>query len=205
MIRPESARIAELAGRFDDAVRLLPESAYVRGVWYQVAVIEANRARVFWHAGREDDARAAYTAMDAALLATRDAPLAVRGALNALSEVGPLLADARLSTLALAVLPPFPGFSLSGSCPRLRGDWLAAAERFEEAEQCYHQGLEVCQRERAPVEEGRCWLGLAALAERAGDHAQAVEHLDRAARLFGAHGAKLYLDQVLAKKGMLGA
>ena len=32
-----------------------------------------------------------------------------------------------------------------------------------------------------------------------------MEHLDRAGELFSQHGAKLYLDQVLAKKEILKA
>jgi hypothetical protein len=32
-----------------------------------------------------------------------------------------------------------------------------------------------------------------------------MQHLDRAATLFSKHGAKLYLDQVLAKKQILKA
>ena len=45
--------------------------------------------------------------------------------------------------------------------------------------------------------------GLAEVAERRVEHEQALEHLDRAGELFSRHGAKLYLDQVLARKGIL--
>ena len=41
--------------------------------------------------------------------------------------------------------------------------------------------------------------------EHCGDHALAMEHLDRAGALFSEYGAKLYLDQVLAKKQILKA
>ena len=60
-------------------------------------------------------------------------------------------------------------------------------------------------RQRFPVEAGRCYQGLAEVAERRGDHALAMQHLDAAGELFSRHGAKLYLDQVLAKKEILKA
>jgi len=43
------------------------------------------------------------------------------------------------------------------------------------------------------------------VAERRGDHALAMQNLDAAGELFNRHGAKLYLDQVLAKKQILKA
>ena len=52
---------------------------------------------------------------------------------------------------------------------------------------------------------GRCLQGLAEVAERRGQHAEAMEHLDRAGELFSRHGAKLYLNRVLAKKEILKA
>ncbi len=42
-------------------------------------------------------------------------------------------------------------------------------------------------------------------AARRGEQQQAMEHLDRAGELFSRYGAKLYLDQVLAKKQILKA
>ncbi len=42
--------------------------------------------------------------------------------------------------------------------------------------------------------------GLADVAERRGDRGEALRCLDRAAALFRQHGAKLYLDRVIAKK-----
>jgi ATP/maltotriose-dependent transcriptional regulator MalT len=77
-----------------------------------------------------------------------------------------------------------------------RGD-LDAAERDLRA------GFDWCEREGCPVELGRCLHGLAEVAERRGEREQAMEYLDRAGELFSRHGAKLYLDQVLAKKEIL--
>jgi hypothetical protein len=43
------------------------------------------------------------------------------------------------------------------------------------------------------------------VAERRGDLEAAREHLNAAGALFSQHGAKLYLDQVIAKKELLKA
>jgi tetratricopeptide (TPR) repeat protein len=89
----------------------------------------------------------------------------------------------------------------------LRG-WLALRfDQLDEAEQHFNTGLEWASRPdvRFGIDAGRCLQGLAEVAERRGDHAQAMPHLDRAATLFSQHNAKLYLDQVLAKKQILKA
>ena len=89
--------------------------------------------------------------------------------------------------------------------PRMYGELALAAGDFELAESSLTEGLDWCIRERCPIEEGRCRQALAELAEKRGDHATATEHLDRAAELFQRYGAKLFLDQVLAKKEVLKA
>ena len=93
-----------------------------------------------------------------------------------------------------------------GTLDHLRGRLALRLDRpFNEAEQHFRTGLEWCERERCPVEAGRNLQGLAEVAERRGDHRAAMHHLDAAGALFAKHGAKLYLDQVLAKKLLLGA
>ena len=89
------------------------------------------------------------------------------------------------------------------SVRRNAGMVFAHRGRIDEAEQQFQTGLEWCQRERCPVEAGRCLQGLADVAERRGNTAEALQHLDRAGELFQQHGAKLYLDQVIAKKVQL--
>ena len=77
----------------------------------------------------------------------------------------------------------------------------------EAAARHYRDGLEWARRldVRFGLVEGRCLQGLADVAEARGDHALALEHLDGAAAKFAEYGAKLYLDQVLAKKEFLKA
>ena len=92
-------------------------------------------------------------------------------------------------------------------------DWLrgALALRFgdlDAAEQHFRTGLEWASRPdvRFIVDQGRCLQGLAEVAEHRGDLEAARAHLDAAGALFAEHGgAKLYLDQVLAKKQVLRA
>ena len=57
---------------------------------------------------------------------------------------------------------------------------------------------------RFVIDQGRCLQGLAEVAERRGDIEAARAHLDAAGALFAKHGAKLYLDQVIAKKQICG-
>ena len=87
----------------------------------------------------------------------------------------------------------------------LNGSLALRLDLVDEAEAHYHSGIEWGERERCPVEAGRCLQGLADVADRRGDHALASQHHDAAAELFIEHGAKLYLDQVLAKKEILKA
>ena len=106
---------------------------------------------------------------------------------------------------ALAQIPQArcAGMALPSSADRVRGVMALSLGLLEEAEQWMARGLEWCERERCPVEAGRCLQGLAEVAERRGEREQALEYLDRAGELFSRHGAKLYLEQVLTKKAEL--
>ena len=68
-----------------------------------------------------------------------------------------------------------------------------------------NRAVESCTQQGCPIELGRNLQGFAAIAERRGNADEARGHLDRAGDLFSRHGAKLYLDQVIAKKEILKA
>jgi len=100
-------------------------------------------------------------------------------------------------------LSPFSGESADA----LRGLLALRLGDTDAAERHYRDGLEWAQRPdvRFGLVEGRCLQGLADVAEARGDHTLALEHLDAAGAKFAEYGAKLYLDQVLAKKEFLKA
>ncbi|MEZ4503081.1 MAG: protein kinase [Dehalococcoidia bacterium] len=101
---------------------------------------------------------------------------------------------------------PIAGFRMHmGGLDRARGDLALGLQLDDEATRWFETGLAFASEHRLDIEAGRCHLGLAEVAERRGDHALAMQHLDAAGELFSRHGAKLYLDQVLAKKEILKA
>ena len=79
----------------------------------------------------------------------------------------------------------------------LRGR-MADALGPAEAEDHYRAGIAWAQQEGAPVEEGRCHLGLARLLARRGESSLARRHVDHAIPLFEAQGVRVYLDQAVA-------
>ena len=120
-------------------------------------------------------------------------------------------ADADMLRSVEAYLAAYPAMRYwapyGGGPDQLRGRIALKFDRVDEAEVHFRTGLEWTQRPevRLVIEEGRCYQGLAEVAERRGDHALALQHLEAAGALFARSGAKLYLDQVLAKKEILRA
>lgn len=87
----------------------------------------------------------------------------------------------------------------------LRGAMALHLDRIDRAHYWFERGLEWATKWGAEVLMGRTHFGLAQVAERRGDHALAMQHIDAAGELFARHGAKLYLDQVIARKEILKA
>ena len=87
----------------------------------------------------------------------------------------------------------------------VRGALALRLDRLDEAEQHYRTGLEWTERERCPVEQGRCLEGLAEVASRRGQNAEAEQFFDRAAALFEQHGAVFYLRRLQARRADLTA
>lgn len=111
--------------------------------------------------------------------------------------------------LALSMLTPLTPIRYVPAAARgldhIRSALALRLGRIDDAKSWYRTGLEWAERERAPIEQGRCLQGLAEVVEQRGNHSQAVGHLGRIAALFQKFGANLYLRQVLAKKDILKA
>ncbi len=203
---------AEMAGDLDAAVALLPDPAAAGGNPDQLALIHGMRARVFANAGQHDRARQELGDLRAAWDADDNTALHEGVALNSfgLGALDDALTHIADNTLLRAVDayrlgdPVAPQMNYQGffgrTMQRIYGDVALHLDRLEDAETLYRADLAWCERERCPVEAGRCLQGLADVAERRGDRAEALQLLDRAAALFQQHGAKLYLDRVITKK-----
>ena len=202
---------AEMAGEIERAVALLPDPAVAGGNATFTSHIHAIRARVLLNAGQEAQARDEFQRMREMAQLTPGADVldgvAIHPPVNGfLGEALPVLADEsyQRATEASAKRDVYREFIFSpftlDSIPRLNGEILLIRGRIDDAEQQFTRGLEACERERCPVEAGRCLQGLAEVAERRGNTSEALQLLDRAAALFQEHGAKLYLNRVIAKK-----
>jgi eukaryotic-like serine/threonine-protein kinase len=198
---------ALVTGDFEAAVALLPDEALAPRIPLQQAYLNAVRARLLWNTGHLAEARAAFARVAELIPQIPEAEIIDGIPLHA--SVVSFLDDALLPLAGEEWVRRVPFLSLISSPfnatagishGRLlaevflnQGNTLAAERTFQEA-------LAWCERERCPVEAGRNLQGLAEVAARRGDVTAALDDLDRAAALFQRHGARLYLDQVIAKK-----
>ncbi|MDP9181010.1 MAG: hypothetical protein M3O21_04740, partial [Chloroflexota bacterium] len=193
---------AEVEGDHERALNLLPDPAVAGGFPMYLSQILAGRARVLFNAGRIEEARHEFTRMREAVQGN------VRGGLGYLDEALPHLADDAFIEAAEknmrhyddAPTPSFYDPAPANCSARTFADITLHRGLVDDAEDLYRRSLAWCERERLPIEAGRCLQGLAEVAERRGERAEALQLLDRAAALFQQHGARLYLDRVIAKK-----
>ncbi|MEZ4503460.1 MAG: protein kinase [Dehalococcoidia bacterium] len=207
----QAARLEQL-GQAQDALQLVPPSE-VSGE-FSGAHVHGARARLLLNSGdREGAAREVdqWTqwlgrGLPDEVLAS---PMNSEIHFAEVDEALPALGAVEAVKQSLEMLRRWPMMRVGRTSGRgfdhIRGNLALRIDFVDEAEQHFRTGLEWCERERCPVEAGRCHQGLAEVAERRGDHALAMQHLDAAGELFSRHGAKLYLDQVLAKKEILKA
>jgi len=213
---------ALVSGHLESAERSLPDPSKAGGVPHVLTVIHAVRCGVLWQAGRHAEAGSDFRhALDAAEASGYPSLRAGAGLSPADVESthGPFMFEVAAAHFAEGaerealevIVRSQPGVTAArtmqwpASVQRVYGEWALVLGMDDDAERLFADALGWCERERCPIEAGRCNQGLAELAERRGDHALAMEHLDRAGELFSRHGAKLYLDQVLAKKQILKA
>jgi len=202
---------AEMSGDVGSALTLLPDPVAAGGNADQLTMIHGTRARVLANAGQHDRAQQELGALRAAWVAW-EAPLyegvAIDwGGLGALDETLTQIGDTTLLQAVDAyrradpLVPQTNYLSFTGrSMQRIYAGVALCLDQLEDAEKLFSAGLEWCERERCPIEAGRCLHGLAEVAERRGNAAEALSLFDRAAVLFRQHGAKLYLDRVIAAK-----
>ena len=194
------ARRAGLLGDGDEALALA-EAARAAELPEAVVGADGALARIYFERGQEDDARERLHAWAEGLPALYP----VYGEANALAEVDASLPALGEEAVVRGVYEQstrwhqFRAARGVGLDP-IRGSLALRLGLVDEAEQHYRTGLEWAERERCPVEAGRCLQGLAEVAERRGNTAEALPLLDRAAALFQEHGAKLYLGRVIATK-----
>ena len=120
---------------------------------------------------------------------------------SSLDEALPALADEDFLNAAIAFRDPPGEFDPTGrSSQRARAGLKLHLGLVEEAQVQFQHALAWSERERCPVEAGRCLQGLAEIAERRGNAGEAMRLLDHAGELFRQHGAKLYLDRVISRK-----
>jgi tetratricopeptide (TPR) repeat protein len=212
----EALRWAQ-AGELPRALLRLPEPDLAAGMPDWIIFTQAVRAQVLWLAGETEAAALAWAAV---LEAVPTHPLAVTidgittepfSLLNGAGEALVHLANAAVLAAVDRWLDekegegPAPIFYVAYCESALRQAGLIRLwnGHLDAAETTLRAGLAWCERERCPVEAGRCLLGLAEVAERRGQCEQALADLDRAAALFGQHGAKLYLEQAQTRRTRL--
>jgi DNA-binding CsgD family transcriptional regulator/tetratricopeptide (TPR) repeat protein len=199
----------EVAGDLARALAQLPAPERAGGLPDWLAVVHGGRARTRFHAGDEAGARA-----ELAIWARLWAPFRIAdgtpGYLHSITCVDAVLPALGDDELVRAVYAELQGWSWARFGPsnpcgvdQMRGALALRLELIDEAEQHYDTGLAWAERERCPVEAGRCLLGLAGIATLRGQDTQALSLLDRAITHFTEHDAKLYLDQALVRRSAI--
>jgi class 3 adenylate cyclase len=206
LVAAHRATRAEMAGDFRRAVELLPDPAIAGGQPVYLTQLLAFRARIFLNAGNVAQAAREFAGMREALTNVPFAEVfdgisVAWMPLSALDEAVAVADEPFLKAMMKYESRGGFAFDVGSRCAtRILGDIALRLGQIDEAERCLREALEFCERERLPIEAGRCLQSLAEVAERRGDRAEALSLLDRAAALFREHGAKLYLDRVIAKK-----
>lgn len=204
-------RFAERAGNLTEAARRLPGESAHFGVPIHIAAWAAAHARIQAGLGNIAEAEQLVQQMIDALSGSGGARVELRRelALGELdSEIQTLLPESAAMDFLEELSTPADyhfGGTLGTNLDLVRAFLCIRLDRLDEAATHFRAGVEWAEREGCLTEAGRCHQGLADLAERAGDNAVARTHLDTAAEQFAQSGAKLYLEQVIARKEILKA
>jgi tetratricopeptide (TPR) repeat protein len=187
----------------DQLDQFLPNPADAGGVPHFLATGYASRASGFLLLGDPESARRELAEVENLFWSCRGSAVATLGVLIFADDALPAVASDALAAELEEILERWEW--ARGWGDRLRGRLAFRRAEFDEAEQHFRTGVEVATQLEWVVILGRCLQGLAEIAELRGNRDEARAHLDRAGELFAQYGAKLYLDQVLAKKEILKA
>jgi class 3 adenylate cyclase len=201
------AKRTMLAGDAARSVALLPAEDSTGRAPGLLAAWHGGRARVLFHAGDLDAARTEWQRWVGALEQLRPSaavalPLPGRAAADAV-DVTVALADdvlARQIFEHLTARPEVRCYPNDVSIDHVRGNLALRFGEIDQAERWYRTGLAWSEREGAVIETGRCLQGLAELASRRGDGAEAVRHLDRAIAVYEQFSIGLHLKHAVARK-----
>lgn len=197
---------AEVAGRTDEAVTLMPGTDGLGGQPAWLAVVHGARARILHHAGDDDGARhelARWEFYWRTVAAQPAAPTAsFVNTMAAVDDVLPALGERAILEDIYAELQrwSWARFAPSNGCglDQLRGALASHLGRNGEAEEHYQTGHAWALREGCPVAQARCLLGLAEIEGAKGAHTESERLLRDAGKQFRKAGAELYLRQVEA-------
>ena len=194
--------IAEEAGELEKALAILEESTMDQRE-IMLAVAAGLRARVAFENGDIERAKAEIEAWG-----WTASPSWLGDALPGLlddSELERAFRAGEASSGKCFVAEYGEGQTYDVDFDRLMGVLALRLGRSDEALRRLTDAKAWCAEQRLPVPLGRCHQALAEIEERRDNLEAAREHLDTAGELFARHGAKLYLDQVIAKKEILKA
>jgi hypothetical protein len=214
---PHALRLL-LSGDTTGAIEALPPVSMVGGVPGFVAGIHSLRAHVFASAGLEAEARVESDSwretVETMGLPAQAMPVLApfRNALHCISGPPVALLDDRVARWMYRALTEDPGATVQShsdylfrGLDTLRGELALRFDELDSAERWFRHGIDFGRKWDLMLEVGCCLQGLADVAERRGNHLEAMQHLDAAGEIYAKHGVKLYLDQVLAKKQLLKA
>jgi len=210
-IVPESllrTSLAEMTSGPDASLLLDPADSLVEAT--QRPLVHGDHARVLFNLGDHVAARAALTSWRETLPPPSALGWWRMRALGLVDECLPALGETVLVEEQYQEAVTWTPVRVASDYAARGMDHILGAlalrlERLDEASRHYRTGLAWAERERCPVEQGRCLEGLAEVAIRRGRKDEAREDWDGAAALFEQHGAVFYRRRLQARRAELTA
>lgn len=191
--------IAELRGDQERALALMVDPERGGGAPTAMSQTHAAAASALFRAGREDAAGREMHAWADVARTYGSMPEEAPALLDCLVGIGgeDLVRQVR-DAYATHDAQAHNGYStLQGrGTDEVRGALALCLGDLDDAERWYRSGAAWAAEQRCPLDEARCVEGLAAVARRRGDAANARQHLDQARSIFAAHGAEFYVRRV---------